>query len=1057
MVEHRQKSLDISEQEFLSPQSKVLEVSQPALLRAGESGLQMGELGMFDRMVTRGYLHELQKARVLPLEECLHRTRVRWFRINKIVVEQNVFFADKLSMLYMSLHGTAKNVILVLNKENGGDLELFLGARDFAGHSHVSGEVLGAGLEGFFPGIGLTQSDLSPLMFKHPAVASVSAIASLRDDKKENFVQGIERLVNATSSIPCFRAYFVADSIGYEESRDMIQAFSDLYTSLSPLATLQLTFNESETQGVSTSLSENFSETVGSSISHTVTHTDGYSETSTESFTESQTKGTSVSAGVNVGLGVGVGAGVGGGIGFGTSVSKQWNESLSTTKGTSEAIGKNSSDATAEQQGSNQSKTKGKTTQEGQHKDKTSGISKQITYQDRSVKYHLELLDQQLARFQNGKSFGLWSVATYFVANDPTTVQQLANIYRGTIIGESSGIETCAVNSWTEKEPVKEICRYLEHSLHPRFDYHSINVSAGSVVTSKELAIHFSLPQSSVPGIIVKEQASFARNIHQRTENAQEIELGQILHLGKPCPSAVRLNVAELTKHTFVTGSTGSGKSNTMYLLLKQLRDLGKKFMVVEPAKGEYKHVFGCLDDVTVYSNTNKVGKLLTINPFSFPYKQVEVLEHIDQLVDIFNACWPMYSAMPAVLKHSIITAYEKCGWDIDNSTHLLSEPIYPKIEDVIVCLKDYLDHSEYSAETKGNYKGALEVRLHDLCEGMFGKMLNGESLPDEVLFNENVIIDLSRIGSAETKSLIMGFLIVKLKEFRSAEGGMNEELKHVTVLEEAHNLLKKTSTSQSQESSNLAGKSIEMISSSIAEMRTYGEGFVIVDQSPALLDPAAIRNTNTKIVLLLPDWEDRKAAGSSMSLSEEQIEEISKQKQGEAIVYQNTWEEPVQCKISKFEEYKPRFVYTKQSSPAKKMVREYSLEVVNFLLYPYLKKEFDIDVLKAVVERQCMPTSVRFSLLKMIDEYIATGRITLWQIPNFLERNAFVRQYLNLDVEYRNLSQQLTKMSQLRVAFDSLMNARFATKLDIYTLYHLQYCYVWNAAKFEDWKSTFK
>lgn len=61
MVEHRQKSLDISEQEFLSPQSKVLEVSQPALLRAGESGLQMGELGMFDRMVTRGYLHELQK------------------------------------------------------------------------------------------------------------------------------------------------------------------------------------------------------------------------------------------------------------------------------------------------------------------------------------------------------------------------------------------------------------------------------------------------------------------------------------------------------------------------------------------------------------------------------------------------------------------------------------------------------------------------------------------------------------------------------------------------------------------------------------------------------------------------------------------------------------------------------------------------------------------------------------------------------------------------------------------------------------------------------------
>ena len=91
-----------------------------------------------------------------------------------------------------------------------------------------------------------------------------------------------------------------------------------------------------------------------------------------------------------------------------------------------------------------------------------------------------------------------------------------------------------------------------------------------------------------------------------------------------------------------------------------------------------------------------------------------------------------------------------------------------------------------------------------------------------------------------------------------------------------------------------------------------------------------------------------------------------------------------------------------------------------------------------------------------MIDEYIATGRITLWQIPNFLEWNSFVKQYLNLDVEFRSLSQQLTKMSQLRVVLDSLMNARFATKLDIYTLYYLQYCYMWNAAKYGDWKSTF-
>ena len=40
------------------------------------------------------------------------------------------------------------------------------------------------------------------------------------------------------------------------------------------------------------------------------------------------------------------------------------------------------------------------------------------------------------------------------------------------------------------------------------------------------------------------------------------------------------------------------------------------------------------------------------------------------------------------------------------------------------------------------------------------------------------------------------------------------------------------------------------MITNGIAEMRTYGEGFIIVDQFPNLLDPSAIRNTNTKIIL---------------------------------------------------------------------------------------------------------------------------------------------------------------------------------------------------------------
>ncbi len=137
--------------------------------------------------------------------------------------------------------------------------------------------------------------------------------------------------------------------------------------------------------------------------------------------------------------------------------------------------------------------------------------------------------------------------------------------------------------------------------------------------------------------------------------------------------------------------------------------------------------------------------------------------------------------------------------------------------------------------------------------------MFTEDEISSEKLFDENVIVDLSRLGSSETKSLIMGLLILKMQEYRMVSSqGMNQQLRHVTVLEEAHNLLKRTSTEQATESSNLLGKSVEMLTNAIAEMRTYGEGFIIADQSPGLLDLAVIRNTNTKIILRLPEYSDR-------------------------------------------------------------------------------------------------------------------------------------------------------------------------------------------------------
>ena len=1000
---------------------------------------------VFDSMVTRDFLHFLNGCKVKPLSNTSDYTKVRWFRIDKIVMEKDVFFADKLSMLYMSLHKTAKNIILVLNKQNDGDIELYIGARDFSGKSSVSGKILEAGLEGYFPGIRFEPiKSIGALEFKKPAVSSVSAIASLRDDKKEKFVQGIERLINATSSIPQFRAYFVADSVGDAEANEMISAFNNLHSSISPAETLQMTFNESETKGVSESFSENFSESIGESISKTVTHTDGHSEAVADSkaVTDGNSKNYVRNKLVTIWHSY---------VGGETGGSK--THSISNT--ISKTVGKNFSDSEANQKGSTRITVKGNGKVKGSNKSTTTGSSKQITYKNRSVKFYLDILDKQLERLQNGKPFGLWSVATYFVANDPTTVQQLSNIYRGSIIGEESGLETCAVNTWTEENSVEEINHYLKNSLHPRFDFNSLDVSAGSIVNSKELAIHLSLPQSSVPGIIVQERASFARNVYSNKKKCNGIHLGNIVHLGQNSTTPVNLDIDELTKHVFVTGSTGSGKSNTMYILLEQLKKAGKTFMVIEPAKGEYKHVFGCMDDVTVYSNTNKMGNLLQINPFVFPYQHVDVLEHIKRIVGIFNACWSLYAAMPSILEHSIITAYEKCGWDVDASEHKFEVPIFPSVDDVVVCVKDYIDRSDYSADTKGDYKAAIEKRLQDLCEGMFDKMFNRGSIPDEELFNKNTIIDLSRTGSTETNALIMGFLVIKLNEFRMSEGGMNKPLRHVTVLEEAHNLLRKVSISQSMETANVAGKSVEMITNSIAEMRTYGESFIIVDQSPSLLDSAVIRNTNTKIVLSLPDTEDRNVAGGSMSLSDEQINEIARQNQGEAIVYQNQWEEPVQCKVDLFKG--EGNIYSKSTPSIKKKKRVYRTEVVEFLLFPYLNKDFDINKVSALISEAEMPNAIKFSLLDLVDEYQKNKELSIWKDYNFPELSIVIRQYLTLDGEYNNITSQCISMEQVRLKLDAVLKERFGHELYGAFLYYVELCYVRNNALYSEWKKTFE
>lgn len=365
----------------------------------------------------------------------------------------------------------------------------------------------------------------------------------------------------------------------------------------------------------------------------------------------------------------------------------------------------------------------------------------------------------------------------------------------------------------------------------------------------------------------------------------------------------VKLDLESFRSHCFITGSTGSGKSNTTYRILDEMIEHKIPFLVVEPAKGEYKRYYGKLPGIHVYCTNPRYYSMLHINPFRFN-QGIHVLEHLDRLIEIFNACWPLYAAMPAILKESFERAYIKCGWDLENSIYIPNgHSKFPTFNDVLEALPEIINSSSYSSDSKGDYTGALVTRVKSLTNGISGQVLcSVNDIDEEYLFDHNTIVDLSRVSSLETKSLLMGVLILKLNEYRMCTSEENQPLRHVTVMEEAHNILKRSPTGGS-EGSNVQAKSVEMISSAIAEMRTYGEGFIIVDQSPTAVDVSAVKNTNTKIIMRLPDYEDCKIAGLSMGLNDSQIREISRFPMGVAVVYQNNWVEAVLTQIDKSEE----------------------------------------------------------------------------------------------------------------------------------------------------------
>lgn len=995
--------------------------------------VQLQNLKMLDAvssaqiLLNRSYLQSLNRSEIQKLSESelsapeselmekVHDSS-SFFNITRIVLSKNENMRDKLTTLFNALGNTGCSLIFFL-KSTKDKVRIYLGVRNAEKNDSVEGQkVLESSIKGNFPGTEIKLCDQTVIKEIHKSldsnsISSVSTIASLRfEEQQENqnrsFVQGIEKLIDALRGDD-YALLLIADPVGDSDLKNSRQALENLYSSLVPFSERQITMTENESLSISSSISESTSHTINNSISETLSFTNGLSHSYGKTFSDgvSTTEGTTETFGTSVtgtvgghgGAHVGVG---GAGVNFGlhASVATGRNHSDSITKSNS----KNSNKGTTSTDTVNDSSTKGNTKQYGSADGNTetltsgnsstssSGLSIQIKEENFSVKQIMERIKETLERYSVCADVGMWNCAIYCMSGTPVTASLAAKAYNSLMRGRKSSLEDGAITKW-ESGNIPLLRNYLLRLKHPVLKQGNFVFTPGTLISSSELAIHAGLPNHSVPGIPVLECAEFGRTVSTYDSVSDidvknySVKIGKIWHMNQEENLPVDLNPDSLASHTFITGSTGAGKSNTVYQILSECHRLGKKFLVVEPAKGEYKNIFGGNCDVSVYGTNPDLTALLRINPFSFPHgnedsaKNIHILEHLDRLIEIFNVCWPMYAAMPAVLKEAVEKSYEDCGWNLTESTNLdYGDNLYPSFADVTRNIRTIIDSSEYDSENKGAYKGSLITRLKSLTNGINGLIFTSDEIPAKDLFDENVIVDLSRVGSAETKSLIMGLLVLKLQEYRMTGSEMNAPLRHVTVLEEAHNLLKRTSTEQSQDSGNLLGKSVEMLTNSIAEMRTYGEGFIIADQAPALLDMAVIRNTNTKIIMRLPDKDDRELVGKAANLNDDQITELAKLPRGVAAVYQNEWVEAVLCKVKHFKDEANPLKYKKPEKQAVADDVSDRIEIARLLCKgTAVNNEGELNKLKEKLDAVNICASTRVMILKSAKEPPAYPRYT--------------------------------------------------------------------------------
>lgn len=529
----------------------------------------------------------------------------------------------------------------------------------------------------------------------------------------------------------------------------------------------------------------------------------------------------------------------------------------------------------------------------------TGGANNSLSYnisQFSTQKYD-QILEIYSERMQDAMISGLWAVHSYILSNDEDVCKMTGNsiaaastvhskpfcykyIHLGNVDLPNDLFIPIKIRS-DESHPMSS--KFLDDRSCNWYDFEFCNI-----LTNDEVGKLCALPTKEIPGLSVKKSCRYDYNPISSVKDT--LTIGNIIRNDTELSSKYSIGINDLNRHGLIVGMTGSGKSNTCRNMLKQLWiDKSIPFLVMESAKKEYWRIYQYFNsnDFRIFtlglSGSNSMP--LNINPFFFP-EGIALQTHIDYLLSTFSAAFVLYPPMPYVLELAVYEVYDDYGWDVTDNLNLRNIKTYPTLTDLYYKVDKIVDRLGYTDRISGDIKASLKARIHSLRVGGKGSMLDVEqSYPARELLAKPTILEMDDVGDNDIKAFILGIVLIYVYEYYKSLNLIESPLRHVMLIEEAHNLLSNTNISGNDQA-NTKQKAVEFFSNMLAEIRSYGEGLLIADQIPTKLASEVMKNTNLKISHRIVERSERETIGGAMNMLDDQIEYLTILNRGEAAIH---------------------------------------------------------------------------------------------------------------------------------------------------------------------------